>query len=572
MDPIPYRIRLGVTGHRPDKLGDQEEISKQIYYELREGIVLLLGEKTKNAYYTLVSPLAEGADRLVANAVLNFDESSILEVALPLTLTDYLGTFDQSDDSRRSFYELYDKAAKKTVLRDVDLDNDPTVVIEEEENRKDSKKRLRKDAYERVGHYVVDKCDVLIAIWDRKEANGKGGTEEIVRYARSKNKPHIIIDANQPDKVERIKGSGLKGETFELIDWYNGQDVQDLEKKIAMKTASKQRKFIELNEQPGRGKGEEANNQGQNTSSGWEHPINALRNNIYPYFIKASEMADRSKKRYRPTSSLIYICSALAIVSVMFGILFPPAYLYVFILEFICLITILVIYFYSRQFHRRWLECRFLAERFRSSVHFVLAGFNINSIKVPRHMGVAHKYNDWMVQVFEAVWRKLPRTTRLNPGQFEFFRNYIRQDWMVEQEEYHSEKVRRMDSANKRFEVFGWIIFTIALLASGIHIVHEFTGVPHTNSILEAVMLFLAIALPAIGAAVVAIRKHGEFERVESRSRHLKDAIAELKEECDNVETVDELERLMNEFDELMLRENQDWLGLMKLVKLEVYP
>jgi hypothetical protein len=42
---------------------------------------------------------------------------------------------------------------------------------------------LRLDAYRRVGHYVVDHCDLLIAIWDGQPARGRGGTADIVQYA-----------------------------------------------------------------------------------------------------------------------------------------------------------------------------------------------------------------------------------------------------------------------------------------------------------------------------------------------------------------------------------------------------
>ena len=129
-----------------------------------------------------------------------------------------------------------------------------------------------------------------------------------------------------------------------------------------------------------------------------------------------------------------------------------------------------------------------------------------------------------------------------------------------------------MKNANKKFETFGWIIYSMALVASGIHIVHELSGGSDSHSIIENIMLFMAIALPATGAAVIAIRKHGEYERLETRSQHMSSVIQDLKVDIEQVKEVDEFEKRLNEFDELMLRENQDWLMLMKLVKLEVYP
>jgi CTP synthase (UTP-ammonia lyase) len=51
----------------------------------------------------------------------------------------------------------------------------------------------RKKAYEIVGHHVVNHCDVLIALWDGRPSRGRGGTAEIVAYAREKKCPMLII-------------------------------------------------------------------------------------------------------------------------------------------------------------------------------------------------------------------------------------------------------------------------------------------------------------------------------------------------------------------------------------------
>ena len=120
-------------------------------------------------------------------------------------------------------------------------------------------------------------------------------------------------------------------------------------------------------------------------------------------------------------------------------------------------------------------------------------------------MGVAHKNNDWMVQVFNEVWEKLPQLVKISKEELECCKHYIVAHWIDEQDEYHSSKAIKMKKANKRFEAFGWIIFTLALLASGIHIIHELFGGLGNRSIVESVLLFLAIALPAIGAAVTPV-------------------------------------------------------------------
>jgi hypothetical protein len=41
----------------------------------------------------------------------------------------------------------------------------------------------REDAYELAGRAVVDRCDVVVALWDGLPARGRAGCAEIVQYA-----------------------------------------------------------------------------------------------------------------------------------------------------------------------------------------------------------------------------------------------------------------------------------------------------------------------------------------------------------------------------------------------------
>jgi hypothetical protein len=50
------------------------------------------------------------------------------------------------------------------------------------------------EAYLEAGVTTVDRCDVLLAVWNGKPAAGVGGTAEIVEYARATGKPMVLID------------------------------------------------------------------------------------------------------------------------------------------------------------------------------------------------------------------------------------------------------------------------------------------------------------------------------------------------------------------------------------------
>lgn len=184
---IPAQIVIGVTGHR--KLQNKRFIAKQV-----QKIVIKINEtipELKNipVEFRILSPLAEGADRLVARELLKVSGSQ-LQVVLPLEKDEYLKDFAQRE-SREEFNKLLESA---------------TSVIQPVSNPK------RPEAYMAVGRYIVDHCDVLLAIWDGNTANGKGGTADVIDYAREKKCPVFRIHSNDPKRITYEEGRGFSPE------------------------------------------------------------------------------------------------------------------------------------------------------------------------------------------------------------------------------------------------------------------------------------------------------------------------------------------------------------------------
>jgi hypothetical protein len=153
-------LHIGVTGHR-----FLAEVPK-----LQAGVDLALA-RIEAAYpgedCSVLSSLAEGADRLVVERVLVYRPAARLIVPLPLPLDDYLQDF-ASAASRQAFLGWLGLAGEIIP---------PTPATS------------REDAYRSAGRYVLDHCDVLIVLWDGQEAQGKGGTGEIVDLARQRGLP-----------------------------------------------------------------------------------------------------------------------------------------------------------------------------------------------------------------------------------------------------------------------------------------------------------------------------------------------------------------------------------------------
>jgi hypothetical protein len=192
-------IKIGVTGHRylDNETGLKKRIHKVLNFEIPK---LFLNDSSylDTSYFCILTPLAEGADRLVAESVLENNERSYLEAILPLPLQHYKKTFHNSDDIR--FDNLLKKAKSVTQLKNIpkkmsyienSSETDPSI----------NNNAFFKKAFEEVGRYIADNCDVLIALWDGKRSNLMGGTSEIVEYAFSIAKPVIIISTIRPYKI-----------------------------------------------------------------------------------------------------------------------------------------------------------------------------------------------------------------------------------------------------------------------------------------------------------------------------------------------------------------------------------
>jgi hypothetical protein len=59
----------------------------------------------------------------------------------------------------------------------------------------------REAAYERAGRAVVDGSDVLVALWDGQPSGGRGGTAEIVAYARKRGVPVEVVTVRRPKEL-----------------------------------------------------------------------------------------------------------------------------------------------------------------------------------------------------------------------------------------------------------------------------------------------------------------------------------------------------------------------------------
>jgi hypothetical protein len=158
-------VVIGVTGHRI--LMELEKIQAGA-----DDALCRIAQTFPGQPWTVLSALAEGADRLVVQRVLARGQARLV-VVLPLPTHEYLADF-AAPASRQEFLTLLDRAEEVIALPPA-----PT----------------RNAAYEAAGRYVLEHCDVLLAIWDGQQAQGQGGTGGIVAQARQRHLPLAWVHA-----------------------------------------------------------------------------------------------------------------------------------------------------------------------------------------------------------------------------------------------------------------------------------------------------------------------------------------------------------------------------------------
>ncbi len=179
-------LRVGVTGHRyvasagvgADPLRDRVRAVFAFLWQT----VVDSAPSSSRPVLVVVSPLAEGADRLIAHeAVAN---GFPLHCPLPFARAEYERDFSDAA-SRAEYRALLARAAVVTEL--------PGSY---------ATPGRREAAYEAVGRIVIDQSDLLVAIWDGEAARGGGGTAHVVRDALDRQIPVIWIAAQSPYPID----------------------------------------------------------------------------------------------------------------------------------------------------------------------------------------------------------------------------------------------------------------------------------------------------------------------------------------------------------------------------------
>ena len=148
---------FGISGHRDPVRADLPELRNQL-----ENVFSRFRAAYPTASFELLSPLADGADRIAAEVALACGIA--LRVPLPMAQSEYerdfttaesLAAFRRLLSAARSQFEVSDGTSSEASFADT---------------------KLRAQKYAAVGDFIARKSHVLILLWDGRENQKVGGT------------------------------------------------------------------------------------------------------------------------------------------------------------------------------------------------------------------------------------------------------------------------------------------------------------------------------------------------------------------------------------------------------------
>jgi hypothetical protein len=548
--PLPGRtLRIGVTGTRTLDEADRPHVRDQVT-ALLDQIACTRCPDGIPPHLQLLSPLAEGADRLVAQCAL--DAGYELACPLPFPQSIYEDDFKTTPGSLAEFRTLLARAEGRVLALDGARD-DPARALYAEAR-----------SYEAVGRLVVRNCDLLIGIWDGAPGKGRGGTADTIRHAALSGPPVVWIDATAAAAPPRwiadlhdLRHNALPSDVETHLDAYlrrllhppapprhaGGHGglhrlglglriIADILPRNRPPPTSPVEAFLRQQPKPDR-RIWRAHGWLMRIMSGglnppWtkpHRPADAIAQCWFDRYQPADAHAAAYARRYRSSYVWVFALGAVALSAAAVSLGFgghPTAKLLATIAEALVLVLIatLVIADGAQGWHRRAIADRLVAELCRKQQALAPLGWVVPRAaawaKSPHDQGA----NAWVSWLFSAWLRDTPLPAEtIDRDRVTTVRDTALADLLAEQIDYHTTRQAQAHKAARRLEFLGELAFGLVLAVVLAKLV-LLTGGEATEA-LHGWLLPLGLAgaiLPAASAAFVGIRAYAELDMLAEQS------------------------------------------------------
>jgi hypothetical protein len=478
---LPHFHVVGFTGHR--RLEDAPGVAGAI----REVIATLRREGPGE--WIGLSSAAAGSDTLFAREALA--QGCSWHVVLPMAPAEFKRDF--SDAEWRETEDLLARAEQVQVFNETGE---------------------REDAYLDAGMETVHGADIVLAVWDGEPARGKGGTADVIAYARDLGRPLFIIDV-QTLTVRRENGSAAAGHDHDL-EYFNG-----------------------LPEAPTLG--EAAN------PFGAPDEILAFQRKVD---LKASRGAPQFRRLIASTTILHVLATLVAAAALAFaihGAILPW-------IKLACLAGALAVALLLRKqgAHHHWVRCRLAAEFCRSA----LATWGL-----PRNALIFAELDlpgmRLLVRALEVMHH---RTSGAKPVVMDDFKRLYIAHRVDDQLGYYK---RRLAQAMPQLVWLrsGFWLTTLAAIACtaayAVHRVWNYAEIP--LGVEEWLFYFLPISLPVLAAALISLISINDLHRRVARYREMCAILQAARKQIAYSRTWSSLERVVQQTEQALLQEVIEW-------------
>ena len=495
-DPGPGLVSLvvAVTGHRDLVPREVPRIRREV-----QSFFTDLRRRFPELPLLVITPVAEGADRLVAEVAAA--EGIPLLLVLPMPRSIYREDFDEL--AKAEFDTLM--TLGDVIELPLVAGNTPALI--------DSSQEARDLQYERLGVYIAAHCHVLLALWDGEDSLAPGGTAHVVRFhqqdvaellADHEGRSPIDFTEDESDLVYHVRcsrqssGRSLSHDSVASGCWLTRDEIQSATGQMPERYAEVFQRMMEFNRDVVRASGKLPHVPLLDEPY---HDVHRHAGDIERVFVEADAQARHYQRKALLALRGSYLLAVLAASSfILYADLTAQRGMLLAYLIFIALGTFLYLLERRGSWYRRYLDYRALAEGLRVQFFWALADVQSESATEFSHDSFMKRQDlelGWIRNVMRYAGRRANALTAALPerGTEIAVRAWIG-DARSGQTGYYSEKTSQRRKRSRSTAYIGMVSLVLGLACALILMVSwGRIGEPWSN-----VLIALMGLLPFIAA------------------------------------------------------------------------
>ncbi|GAB7015413.1 hypothetical protein [Methanogenium cariaci] len=406
--------------------------------------------------------------------------------------------------------------------------------------------------YNPVHDAIIDCCTLALLVGEWEPGAALYGPGSVFDLARNHGRTIIAVNPTNGSQYERSHDDMIF-DSYAQLNQYNTEEVN-----LTRYTATYRRYTTSLRE--------EAKKATLN-----DDILEPIYGSLLPYFTRTRLLAKKYQRLHAMTGICVSLLAALAVATITFQTLFLPEMAWLVWVEVFEISLIIFLMYASRHgdFHRRWIDYNFLAERLRAAFFLCIICIQCEKPDTPPHMSMAHRPNDWIVMAFEEIIASRPIYCCRLDIPYVPIKKFFRSAWITNRLSFYEQAGKSARRAYTMLTYAGVTIFSVTLILAVFHA----TGIGHWETEypfrVPMLMAFFTITLPAVGSAIAALRLQREYQRNAERYAHTVRHITAIRNQIQHAKNMEFLCEFLEEMNEVTLREQQDWRIIFRFRQVE---